>query len=244
MEAQQSSLTALTAPLEEECDRSGDKECFAFVVTHTLSHVSVLQVSVHLTSDQWHGSICMMLLIALKHMESNILFWLAIHVWQDVQGCWPESLIDFWCLGGQGSKGKEEDWPKISNKKLKNNDKCHSSEKVIWKRYYVFMKSIKKYTKILVKIIFQKKLTCMEWKIFVFKSCCSRFLFCKTHFLRKRTCHINTNIHTHLHTHTSQTREMSVWKMSVLSVTKSFFKAENYGRYSIAEHLSCHVGRY
>lgn len=90
-------------------------------------------------------------------MESNILFWLAIRVWQDVQGCWPESLIDFCCLGGQGSKGKEEDWPKISNKKLKNNHKCHSSEKVIWKRYYVFMKSIKKIYQNISKDHFSKE---------------------------------------------------------------------------------------
>lgn len=46
---------------------------------------------------------------SFKARGIHYLLMTTIRVWQDVQHCCPESLIYFWCFGGQGSKGKEED---------------------------------------------------------------------------------------------------------------------------------------
>lgn len=117
--AQKSSLTALTAPLEEECDRSGEKQGL-YICGHTLYPMQVCSKFLCILSVT-NG---MDALNSFKNMESNFSSGWPIHVWQDVQHCCPESLIDIWCFGGQGSKGKEEGWPKISNQQWQKKI-CH-----------------------------------------------------------------------------------------------------------------------
>lgn len=72
--AQQSSLTASTAPLEEECDRSDEKQ-----VLHICGHTPypMWACSKFLYSLPVTNGVDPSALTALKHMESNILFWLA-----------------------------------------------------------------------------------------------------------------------------------------------------------------------
>lgn len=67
-------LTALTAPLEKECDRSGEKQEL-HVCGHTPHPTRAWSKFLYILPWQW--LICMMLSTALKHMESNIFFWLA-----------------------------------------------------------------------------------------------------------------------------------------------------------------------
>lgn len=125
--AQQSSLTASTQPLEKECDRSGDKECLTFVVTHLIprecapSFCASFQwpmAGIHLHGFKTHG--IQYLLLAGPSVSDRMCSTAGQKVW-----------LTFGVLGAKAQKAKRKTGPKFLISNEKNKYQSHSIEKLI-----------------------------------------------------------------------------------------------------------------